>query len=933
MAERQGNRGGGRNRARGFASAGGGGGGAPSGRQQQRGGGSGGGQQQRGGGGGGGQQPHQAPPQQQSWPSLGQPAQATASQQSSGWGNQPVQKQQPQTQPAQQKQQQHPQAQPAQQQSPTSQPAQQSITQSASEHRPQRGSTTGDGTAGRGAMRGRRAIPDVVRTRPLGCETTKQGKTGTNVTLQTNYFRIQRKENEAIFQYRVDFNPPSESMKTLSSLIYQLKPILGGYIFEGTQLFSRHRLAKDLVEYPTKDATTGQEYIITFRKVGTVDGTNEMAFMVFNLINRKAMAGLNLQLIGRNYFDPAGKVPISQYGIDLYPGYLTSIRQHEQDVLMCAEITHKVMRVDNCYAQLRQCMTQGGNWKDNFKRSIIGSVVMANYGKNNTYMVNDVEFNTTPESRFDTQSGSMSFIQYYKTRYNIDIRDPRQPMLISRSKPRDIRAGKPECICLIPELVRATGITDEMRKNFNLMRAVADCTRLAPDRRIERLEAFNRRLHQSQPSSEVFDFWKTELDRRLVEVPGRVLPQEIIYFQDEQSGTPAGETADWQMAFRKNAMTVSIPLLNWFVLIPNKSERLVADFMSCLKQAAKGMRFQMQDPQFVTMPNDSPAVYVEHLSSVIQRDPQLIMCLVSNDKADRYAAIKKKCYVDRAVPTQVIKERTITPKGGNVRTLMSVATKVAIQINCKLGGIPWISRNPLTSVMIIGFDVCHDTKDKSKSYGALVASMYSGEIKHPKFYSTVNHHAKGEELSNYMAVNVVKALRAYQSEFGGKLPLRIIFYRDGVGDGQLKYVYEHELIAIREKLSTVYQGAESKLSFFVVSKRINTRLFNQKRNPLPGTVVDDVITLPERNDFYLVSQCVRQGTVSPTSYNILFDNTGLTADQLQLYTYKQTHLYYNWSGTVGVPAVCQYAHKLAFLVGQYLHQAPNNLLEKKLYYL
>ncbi|XP_053690463.1 protein aubergine-like isoform X1 [Sabethes cyaneus] len=937
MAERNNNRGG-RGRTRGFATAGGGGGG------------------QRGGGGGRGQQ-RQAPPQQQAWPSLGQPAQPAASQQPSGWGNQGAQQQRTHTQPAQQQrhqahaaqqqrpqahaaQVQRPQAQPMQQQRPQAQPAQQqrpvqepsaAPPVSDSEHRPQRGST-GDGLAGRGAMRGKRALPDVVRTRPVNSVVTKQGKTGQVITLQTNYFRVTRKENESIFQYRVDFNPPSDSMKILSSLMYQLKPILGGYIFEGTQLFSRHRFAKDEVEYTTRDGTTGQEYIISFRKVGTIDGTNEMALMIFNLINRKAMAGLNLQLIGRNFFDPEGKIRMGMYEIDLYPGYLTSIRQHEQDVLMCAEITHKVMRVDNCYVQLRRCMDRGGNWKDTFKRLIIGTIVMANYGRYNTYLINDVEFNTTPDSRFDTQDGPTTFIQYFKSRYNIDIRDSRQPMLISRSKPRDIRAGKPEIICLVPELVRATGITDEMRKDFKLMRDLADHTRLTPDRRIERLEAFNNRLVKTQASSEVFDFWKTELDRRLVEVPGRLLPQEIIVFDLERQGIPAGESADWQMAFRNSSMTVSIPLKNWFVIVPGGQDRLIADFINCLKNVSSGMRFQMQDPLVERIGNDSPAEYVAALSRLVERDPQLIMCLVSNDKQDRYAAIKKKCCVDRGVPTQVIKARTITPKGGNVRTLMSVATKVAIQINCKLGGIPWVIKNPLTSVMVVGFDVCHDTKDKAKSYGALVASMYCGNTKYPRFFSTVSHHSKGEELCDFMAINVVKALRSYQSDFG-TLPMRIIFYRDGVGEGQFKYVYEHELNVIKRNLSSVYQGVEAKLSFFVVNKRINTRLFDQKKNPLPGTVVDDVITLPERNDFYLISQSVRQGTVSPTSYNILYDNTGLTADQLQLYTYKQTHLYYNWSGTVGVPAVCQYAHKLAFLVGQYLHQAPAANLEKKLYYL
>jgi aubergine-like protein len=42
----------------------------------------------------------------------------------------------------------------------------------------------------------------------------------------------------------------------------------------------------------------------------------------------------------------------------------------------------------------------------------------------------------------------------------------------------------------------------------------------------------------------------------------------------------------------------------------------------------------------------------------------------------------------------------------------------------------------------------------------------------------------------------------------------------------------------------------SKLTFIVVSKRINTRVFQTKQqtydNPPPGCVVDSVVTLPER---------------------------------------------------------------------------------------
>lgn len=208
--------------------------------------------------------------------------------------------------------------------------------------------------------------------------------------------------------------------------------------------------------------------------------------------------------------------------------------------------------------------------------------------------------------------------------------------------------------------------------------------------------------------------------------------------------------------------------------------------------------------------------------------------------------------------------------------------------------------------------------------------------KSSKYFSAVTAHTNGEELSNEFSVNVTKALKEYRNEHGS-LPNRIIVYRDGVGEGQTDYVYQHEVMVLRKKLDDIYKtaGIEQgyRMAFIIVSKRINTRFFLRNGNPEPGTVVDDVVTLPERYDFFLVSQSSRVGTVSPTSYNVISDNSGLSPTQLQEFSYKMTHLYYNWTGTLRVPAVCQYAHKLAYLVGQYIHQSPSNLLEKQLYFI
>ena len=54
---------------------------------------------------------------------------------------------------------------------------------------------------------------------------------------------------------------------------------------------------------------------------------------------------------------------------------------------------------------------------------------------------------------------------------------------------------------------------------------------------------------------------------------------------------------------------------------------------------------------------------------------------------------------------------------------------------------------------------------------------------------------------------------------------RIIFLcRDGVGDGQINYVLEHEIKAIEKCFAGINQ-ADLKFTYIIVSKRINTRFF------------------------------------------------------------------------------------------------------------
>ncbi|KAG5672471.1 hypothetical protein PVAND_002598 [Polypedilum vanderplanki] len=80
------------------------------------------------------------------------------------------------------------------------------------------------------------------------------------------------------------------------------------------------------------------------------------------------------------------------------------------------------------------------------------------YTQSNVNSEVDTTFHMNPNSTFRLANGKeMTYVDYYMSKYGIKINDRQQFLLVSRARERDIRAGKPEMIYLIPELSRATG--------------------------------------------------------------------------------------------------------------------------------------------------------------------------------------------------------------------------------------------------------------------------------------------------------------------------------------------------------------------------------------------------------------------------------------------------------------------------------------------
>lgn len=110
--------------------------------------------------------------------------------------------------------------------------------------------------------------------------------------------------------------------------------------------------------------------------------------------------------------------------------------------------------------------------------------------------MDDFEWDKRPTSTFKLRKGEeITYVDYYKKNYSITINDLNQPLLVSRPKKKDIKVGRTEILYLLPELCCLTGLSDEARADFSVMKDVAAHTRIAPQGRTQTLTDFINQIN------------------------------------------------------------------------------------------------------------------------------------------------------------------------------------------------------------------------------------------------------------------------------------------------------------------------------------------------------------------------------------------------------------------------------------------------------
>ncbi|KAK2980073.1 hypothetical protein RJ640_028802 [Escallonia rubra] len=295
---------------------------------------------------------------------------------------------------------------------------------------------------------------------------------------------------------------------------------------------------------------------------------------------------------------------------------------------------------------------------------------------------------------------------------------------------------------------------------------------------------------------------------------------------------------------------------------------------------------------------------------------QLLIIILPDFSSRSYGTIKRVCETELGIISQCCQPKHVA------RNSKQYLENVALKINVKAGGrntvllhaverkIPILTADP---IIIFGADVTHPPpgEDSSPSIAAVVASMDWPEV--TKYRGLVSAQSHRQEI-------IENLYSKFQDEKGmihhggmirdhlvafrkatSRKPLRIIFYRDGVSEGQFNQVLLHEIDDIRRACVSLEENYLPPITFVVVQKRHHTRLFpmhhgdknstDRSGNILPGTVVETKICHPNEFDFYLCSHAGIQGTSRPTHYHVLYDENKFTADAMQMLTNSLCYTY------------------------------------------
>ncbi|CAF3771180.1 unnamed protein product [Rotaria sp. Silwood1] len=534
---------------------------------------------------------------------------------------------------------------------------------------------------------------------------------------------------------------------------------------------------------------------------------------------------------------------------------------------------------------------------------------------------------------------SISVAEYFAKKYK-PLKYPHLPCVDARNGNGEKANWLPMEVVKIVEWERALRPLDSVQRAL-----VSKTTIIKPDKRYDQIMKIVReRNFQSDIYLQTLNI-KVDTNE-MMQIKARILPPPEVKYRGQKNNEVAEHVAVGKWSIRNRFYTS--PIINQWGMIyfgPKPDQNIInilTDFQNQLPQllADFGLLFK-STPKTMAKPPQSEDIETA-MKIACNENWQIAIVVLNNVLPEVYESVKQWGNQTLGVTTQCVSFQSLQRNAGKYRMYVQ---NLSQKINTKIGGINGIvnlkaalSRSSHEDLfMFFGADVTHTTCSPDQpSIAAVVGSCdptcsrYVARLaeQYPKIGRC------SVEIIKELDKIVIELLQVFSRTCGNRLPNRIVFYRDGVDDGQFQKVLDNEINKIKNACRVVYGNLQlPRLTFVIVKKKHHTRFFaydgQYTNNIEAGTVIDQDITHPSQFDFYLCSQAAIMGTSRPALYHVLHDENGFSSDDIQQLTYWLCHTDARCTKSVSVPAPVHYADLAAraarmFKFGDNLDQNEEN---------
>jgi len=420
---------------------------------------------------------------------------------------------------------------------------------------------------------------------------------------------------------------------------------------------------------------------------------------------------------------------------------------------------------------------------------------------------------------------------------------------------------------------------------------------------------------------------------------GRVLSPITIRFANKDVQTPASGVITERFGGFLSEKSQEPIIRKWALLCEGdfKQSKIGQQFAQTLCRLGNEQHVTMPEAQIISIDTRQRSqskiqLWQSAVNHILDRQFDFVVFLIPRGDASLYSYVKHLCIVQSAVITQCVTDITLSNPRKNM--MVPVAGNCLKQIMAKIGYGLWripvqnlfqhpTLRSPNHNIMMIGIDVCHDSRSKfnysatqNDYQSSTVGFVASYNSDFTAYHSFVAFQKKRTERVKLAQELMRKSLELYKAK-NNVYPSNIIIYRDGVGDSQLETFVRGELRDFDAAIGELKISPKPKMTVITVEKRNNVRLFEecpkfkrtgkcsnqgcngkeQYHSPQSGTVVDTSVCNPLYSEFYLVPSIAPRGaSARPTRFICVRDDININSDDLQTLTNAMCYLYFNWPG-------------------------------------